>query len=288
MKTTAQFQAANRGGPLSWQGSPSLQRIVAGVAPGAFPARVRHSQASRFTLIHFWTPLVLLGLSTFVLVVLRGDLWIADHVYAWEGHRWELRRSLVADEVLHRWGHDLSVAAWALVLVAWVATFFRDGLAGWRGPLAYLLATVALSTLTVAWIKAWSNVDCPWDLAQYGGSKPYVDLFSLRPLGLARGRCFPAGHASAGYAWMSLYFFFLLTRPRWRRWGLAAGAGLGLLFGMGQQLRGAHFPSHDVWSAAICWLVALGLYQVFRARSDGIVSPVRPASRGACDPRATP
>ena len=33
-----------------------------------------------------------------------------------------------------------------------------------------------------------------------------------------------------------------------------------MLFGFSQQLRGAHFLSHDVWSAAICWLTALGVY----------------------------
>ena len=96
-------------------------------------------------------------------------------------------------------------------------------------------------------------MDCPWDLLRYGGQRPYVELLHLRPIGLTRGACFPAGHASAGYAWMALYFFFLMARPQWRWWGLAAGAGAGLLFGLSQQLRGAHFLSHDLWTAMICW-----------------------------------
>lgn len=31
---------------------------------------------------------------------------------------------------------------------------------------------------------------------------------------------------------------------------------LGLTFGITQQLRGAHFLSHDLWSAALCWAIA--------------------------------
>ena len=41
------------------------------------------------------------------------------------------------------------------------------------------------------------------------------------------------------------------------------GLGLGLLFGIGQQLRGAHFLSHDLWSLAICWTVSLVIFRLF-------------------------
>ena len=84
---------------------------------------------------------------------------------------------------------------------------------------------------------------------------------------MPRAACFPAGHASAGYAWMALYFFFLATRPQWRWLGLAVGIVLGLLFGVVQQLRGAHFLSHDLWTAVICWSCALGGYLLYGGRS---------------------
>ena len=84
------------------------------------------------------------------------------------------------------------------------------------------------------------------------------------------GRCFPAGHASAGYAWLALFFFFTAVKPACRRWGLAIGIGLGLLFGIAQQLRGAHFLSHDVFTAMICWSIALGLHLLMlRPRGAG-------------------
>ncbi|MGL4693355.1 MAG: phosphatase PAP2 family protein, partial [Stenotrophomonas maltophilia] len=81
-----------------------------------------------------------------------------------------------------------------------------------------------------------------------------------RPAGMPRGVCFPGGHSSAGFAWVSLYFVALMMRPAWRWRGLAVGLLAGGLFGVSQQLRGAHFLSHDLWTLATCWAVSLGLY----------------------------
>jgi membrane-associated PAP2 superfamily phosphatase len=36
---------------------------------------------------------------------------------------------------------------------------------------------------------------------------------------------------------------------------LAATLGFGLLFGWAQLVRGAHFPSHTMWSAWLCWTI---------------------------------
>jgi membrane-associated PAP2 superfamily phosphatase len=38
------------------------------------------------------------------------------------------------------------------------------------------------------------------------------------------------------------------------------GLGTGVVFGLAQQSRGAHFVSHDVASAALVWLTCLTLY----------------------------
>ena len=43
---------------------------------------------------------------------------------------------------------------------------------------------------------------------------------------------------------------------------LIPGLVIGISFGLAQQLRGAHFLSHDVWSAAICWFGALFLLKL--------------------------
>lgn len=196
--------------------------------------------------------------------LLQFDLRLADAVYGWEGRHWALRSALLTESVIHVFGRDAVLAAWLAVCAAFAATWLQPRWRACRRPLACLALSVLLSTLLVAWIKSWSNMDCPWDLVRYGGGRAYLDLFAARPGGMAHGACFPAGHASGGYAWVALYFFLLATRPAWRWAGLAAGLALGLVFGISQQLRGAHFASHDLWAAALCWGVAVAVHAAAR------------------------
>jgi membrane-associated PAP2 superfamily phosphatase len=77
----------------------------------------------------------------------------------------------------------------------------------------------------------------------------------LQPDG-GSGRCFPAGHASAGFAFFGGYFAFRDDAPGIARLWLGAALLAGLLLGIAQQMRGAHFMSHTLWSGWICWSVA--------------------------------
>lgn len=217
-------------------------------------------------------PLAVLVLLSMASMASGLDQALSSTLYAWEGHRWALRDSFLMEHVLHRLGRDLSAAAWLGALLAWIVSLFRAPLARWRRPLGYLVLAVLVSTLAVSWIKSWTNMDCPWDLRGLGGLRPYIPLFASRPLSLPHNACYPAGHASAGYAWMALYFFFLMVRPQWRWRGLAIGVGAGLVFGIAQQLRGAHFLSHDFMTAAVCWVSACLLYRAF-ARKGSSTKP---------------
>src|SRR5690606_15338293 len=92
----------------------------------------------------------------------------------------------------------------------------RTRLHAWRAPLLVLVLSVLASCLSIFLLKRTTGMDCPWDLAGYGGSLPFVPLFEHRPDGLPASGCFPAGHAGAGYAWVALYFFFVRVHPRLR------------------------------------------------------------------------
>ena len=139
-------------------------------------------------------------------------------------------------------------------------TRFFPAIAAWRKGLLYLVASTLLAGVVINILKEFTHVDCPWDLLRYGGDRPYVPIFSAHPGNFEAGACFPAGHASAAYAWLGVYYFCLILLPRWRFRALAAVLGAGLLFGFSQQLRGAHFLSHDLWTLGICWAIASGLF----------------------------
>lgn len=42
---------------------------------------------------------------------------------------------------------------------------------------------------------------------------------------------------------------------------------LGVVYGVGQMLRGAHYPSHTMWTGWICWAVTLAATRWLRPRA---------------------
>lgn len=76
------------------------------------------------------------------------------------------------------------------------------------------------------------------------------------------GRCWPSGHASAGFCLFAWYFAALrLERRRVALYLLAGVIVIGSLLSVGRVAQGAHFVSHCLWSAAVCWFVTLALYE---------------------------
>ena len=206
--------------------------------------------------------LLVAGLLSAVIAALGIDAWWADRLYAWQGDRWAARDAWWSAGLVHTGGRRLSIACWLAVVVAWGLSWTGGLPRTWRAPLGYLLSAVPLACLLVAWLKAHTGIDCPWDLQRYGGARPWLSPFASRPAAMGAAACFPAAHAAAGYAWVAAYFACSAAGPAMRRWrhvALAAGLALGAVFGLVQQLRGAHFLSHDLWSLTVCWLVAAGL-----------------------------
>ncbi|MEN5062124.1 phosphatase PAP2 family protein [Luteimonas sp. TWI1416] len=199
---------------------------------------------------------------TAAMAVLDVDAWWADRLYAWQGGVWAARDAWWSEGLMHTGGRHLSIGCWLLVAAAWGLSWSGVLPHRWRAPLGYLLAAVPLACLLVASLKAHTGIDCPWDLQRYGGTRPWLPAFAPRPASMGKAACFPAAHASAGYAWVAAYFACSAAGPalrRWRHLALAVGLVLGLSFGGVQQMRGAHFLSHDLWSLTLCWLVAAAL-----------------------------
>lgn len=175
----------------------------------------------------------------------EGGLWARDFIHT--GGRW-LVRSLAT-----------------VAIIVWIATFCSRRLASWRRAAGYAVIALALSAGIVGGLKAVSNVDCPWDLAEFGGDRPYVGLFSERPESLPHAACFPGAHAASGFALVCGYFLFRDRSKRKAAMALGLAVLVGVAFSFGQEARGAHFLSHDLTSAAIVWFVQLLLYALILA-----------------------
>jgi len=122
-----------------------------------------------------------------------------------------------------------------------------------------LLLSIVLALLAVVALKRFSLTSCPWDLVEFGGTARYVSHWCWGITDGGAGHCFPAGHASAGFSFVAGWFVLRRKLPlvalRWLWAALAAGCVLGLV----QQIRGAHYVSHTLWTAWICWFVGWGV-----------------------------
>ena len=117
--------------------------------------------------------------------------------------------------------------------------------------LGTLVALLVISTL-----KLHSHTSCPWDLREFGGVATHVSHWAWGVLDGGSGSCFPAGHASAGFAFLGGFFVFRQVLPRTAMRWLAGALVVGFIFGLAQQVRGAHYMSHTLWTAWLCWSTA--------------------------------
>lgn len=215
-----------------------------------------------FWMWHAAVPLVAFLFLAAFCEITHIDLILSDCFYDFRQGCWPAKNSFWTEWLIHKRGRDLVVITASASFLCWLGSLRFDALRKWRRGALLVLLAIAIGTSLVTMGKNLSNRHCPWDMDRYGGCVPYTTLFEGTPGDQDRGRCFPAGHAAGGFSLMALYFAFRDRNTKLAATLLMAGFLLGCVFGVGQMARGAHFFSHNIWSAAVCWFTALALYLV--------------------------
>lgn len=186
------------------------------------------------------------------------DAWLAGLYFDSASRSFPLKDAQWLEWLNHRLAKYLIIGF--AVISGGRAACHRDG------RLARSVVALAGAALTVSLMKAHSAHSCPWDLVAYGGHALPFELFATKSATPGPGRCFPGGHAATGFALMAMAF----TAPTWQRarlW-LAGGFACGVLMGWGQLMRGAHFLSHNLWSAWLCWAVIVLVMTLWPQRAS--------------------
>ena len=210
----------------------------------------RLSRATRFESTDFWLISCTAGLICTLLLFhyTRLDLTIQQHFYdaasgAWVWDRDEPVTKLIFYDGIKRILVSLAVS----ILVALVIDRFRPVLGSFRRPLTIVLLSLIIVPGTVGILKANTNTPCPRDISSFGSELPYVGVLDAWPEGTKPAelqRCYPAGHASGGFALLALV---LLGRSRYQRLGLALTAlTIGWSMGLYKTVIGDHFFSHTL------------------------------------------
>ena len=199
--------------------------------------------------------LVILALGEFTNI----DLIIEDYYYDPILKTFPWKDSWFANDLMHNYLKQIIKGCGVILYLVLIINLVKPlrFLSDW---IRFRLCFVALASLlipsTIGTLKKITDFDCPWDIDRYNGTAPFLRLFEHLPhaLNLNSGNCFPAGHATTGLWLASLCIFWLPNKPRHALGVFILGLLFGLVLGWVQQMRGAHFLFHTLWSM---WLASL-------------------------------
>jgi membrane-associated PAP2 superfamily phosphatase len=211
---------------------------------------------------------------------IRTHLLLVPGMFALAGllaHNTSLDRALatvfydpaIANFPAHTWntlelfGHHFAKSAvtmvWLMLLLVAISVSlwpqWRPQWARHRNAFWVTVIGMALGPLTVVMLKGMNAYQCPWNLREFGGGADFSSGWFVAAS--QAGYCFPGGHAASGFSLIALYFLARhMDELRLARGLLGLTLLVGASFSLIRMAQGAHFLSHNLWAAAICWFVA--------------------------------
>jgi membrane-associated PAP2 superfamily phosphatase len=188
-----------------------------------------------------------------------GGEWLDLKVQSWfwDGFDWLIPKDSGWFHRLAYTGPKILLYVFALGLLGTVAFPARSPAWLGRRRAAYIFLSLAVVSLVCTQLRSVTQMATPRDLTIYGAVAPnaweHLLLFDAKPAGYP-SHAFPAGHASGGFALLSLAFAWGTVSARRR--GILIGIAYGGAMGLYQVARGEHFLSHTLATAAVAWLTA--------------------------------
>ena len=188
------------------------------------------------------------------------DLTLQDQFFNFSTHKWILFWDEQAYKFLFYDGIKKLLIAFAVSLL-FAFIFFRKTkvINNYKRGITIVILSAIFVPLIVGSIKGETNMPCPKDEVRYGGIYPrtavwqnYTPDFKLHH---HKSKCWPAGHASGGFALLSLIFLFHKRKHK-----IIAGAValvVGWSMGLYKMMIGDHFFSHTVITMILAWLIIL-------------------------------
>ncbi|WP_434638261.1 phosphatase PAP2 family protein [Sulfurimonas sp. NW7] len=188
------------------------------------------------------------------------DLRLQDQFFDFTTHKWILFWGEQPYKFIFYDGIKKLLIAFAVSLLLALVFFRKTKLVNdyKRGMIIVILSAIFVPLIASS-IKGETNMPCPKDEVRYGGVYPrtavwqnYTDEFKLHH---HKSKCWPAGHASGGFALLSLIFLF--HKRRNKIIASAVALTIGWSMGLYKMVIGDHFFSHTVITMILAWLIIL-------------------------------
>ena len=146
------------------------------------------------------------------------------------------------------------------VIILFSLIFFRKHILvqEYKKGLTIVLLSAILVPSIIGFFKDITNTPCPCNIVYFNGTYPDKKVFDSYPkdfIQKSKVKCWPAGHASGGFALMAL--FFLFKTPKNQKKALFVALIIGWSMGTYKMLLGDHFFSHTIITMLMAWLIIL-------------------------------
>jgi len=207
---------------------------------------------------HIITAIVLLVFTILFFQFTDVDLWVENLFYNFHTHKWLIDENNKILDLIFYSGIKKVLIVFALsFLIALV--FFKNTpiVKEYKKGILIVVLSAIFVPVIVGGLKKYTNTPCPNDLKIYGGEYPEIKVLSSypknSPLKCKHIRCWPAGHASGGFALLALFFLFKSQKNK--KLSLFLALSVGWAMGLYKMLIGDHFLSHTIVTMLLAYLI---------------------------------
>ncbi len=187
------------------------------------------------------------------------DIFVQNFFYNFESKTWLINK----DEPILKFflydGLKIGLMIFAvLILLALVIFRKKPLIQEYKKGLIIVLLSAIFVPLMIGSLKAISNTPCPCNIVHFNGTYPEIKAFDSYPkdfIQTSKAKCWPAGHASGGFALMALFFLFKTAKNQKK--ALIGALIIAWSMGTYKMLLGDHFLSHTIITMLLAWLIIL-------------------------------
>ena len=187
------------------------------------------------------------------------DIFIQSHFFNFETKKWLIDKNEPILKFLFYNGAKNSLLIFAIMILFSLIFFRKNSLIKeYKKGLIIVLLAAAIIPSVVGTLKAVTNTPCPNNINYFGGEYPDIKLFDSYPKDFVQKskiKCWPAGHASGGFALLGLFFLFKTEKNRKKT--IVFALIIGWSMGLYKMLLGDHFLSHTIITMVLSWLIIL-------------------------------
>ncbi len=210
-----------------------------------------------FTAVLLIATILLFGISSL-------DITIQNAFYNIQTQSWIVDKESQPYHFIFYTGIKICLILFAVILLL-ILLFFRNHpkIRVYKKGLLIVILSAVLVPYIVVEIKKNTHIPCPKNEIHYGGKYIHTAVWERYEAPYNRLKkisCWPAGHASGGFALMSL--FFLFRKKRDKLYALLVAILIGWSMGIYKMLIGDHYVSHTLIAMLLAWLIILVIKKI--------------------------